>query len=477
MLLVVSASVSLVGCDGSALENQLNIAIFLGGYGQVWANNLARQFEAENEGVSVHVEATPELAAEIPNRLQNGSDDDIFFSHGIQWERMAVQGYIENLDDLYQQEVEDGITLQQRIEPSLLSTSLFNGHYYKLPWTNGAGGLVYNAKMFREHGWTVPTTYDELMALCETIYQANIKVDPTNTKPNAPTIKPFVWSQETYYWDYIVFDWWAQLAGTDFFTDYVKVDSPELFNPNTYPYQEEAFSKWVDLVAKKPWYSMEDSAGKQYMAAQMDFLNGYAAMIPCAQWIESEMSDNIDPTRVEMRMMPSPLLPNAKTDGSENPVKVSFAVGAGDSVIIPKNAPHKNLAKQFLLFLAKKDSLKTFTEKTHGVMLGMDYSDIDFTESDLTPFAQDVIDININSQKFNLYSNSLLVLDSKIDIEWAPENIQPYSTYANYYNNRDYIADPEGWLVANEKDIHADFVLVYQNIAANWDRWMNEVQV
>lgn len=473
IMVTATALATLFGC-GQPSGGDLNVSVFLGGYGKVWINTLARKFETENPGVSVHIEATPDLAAEIPSRLENQSQDDIFFSHGIAWEKAAVQGYIEPLDDLYEQEVENGVKLKDRIEPSLLATASFNNHYYKLPWTNGAGGLVYNAKMFETYGWEVPTTYDELVTLAETIYSAKIKVDPNNTKPNAPTIKPFVWSQETYYWDYMVFDWWAQLAGTDFFLDYTKVDSPELFNPTTNPYQKQAFEKWVDLVAKKPWYSMEDSVGKQYMAAQMDFLNGYAAMIPCAQWLEQEMMDNIDPSKMEMRMMPTPILAEAKKDQNNQPIRVSYAVGAGDSIIIPKAAPHKDLAKKFLLFMAKNENIQLFTEKTSGVMLGMDYSGVDLSESELTPFANDIISINLSSQKFNLYSNALIILDSKMDIEWPPENIQHYATLANYYNNRDYIADPATWLQSNEFDLDSYFETIYNNIATNWSKWQSE---
>lgn len=470
----------------SADSNSLKISVYLGGYGQVWINTLARQFEEENPGIAVTIEANPDLAAEIPNRLQNGSNDDIFFSHGIAWQRLAIQGYIEPLDDIMNQEVEEGVLLKDKVNQSLLSTASFNGKYYKLPWTNGVGGIVYNAKMFRENGWEVPYTYQELLELSETIYSSNIKVDPTDTKPNAATIKPFVWSQETYYWDYVVFDWWAQSQGTEFFKDYVKAESPAMFNPNTYPGQSVALEAWANLIAKNPWYSVEDSVGKQYMAAQMDFLNGYAAMIPNAQWLESEMLANIDPEKMEMAIMPTPFLSHlegdvdvidAKKDDQDNPIRVNYTVGAGDSIIIPKSAPHKDLAKKFLLFLAKDSSLQTFTEKTRGVLLAMDYSNVDFSESNLSAFSQSVIEINNNSERFNVYSSALMVLDGKVGLEWPPENLQYYATLFNHYNNRDYIINPAGWLSqGNEYNVKGIFTAAYDIINTNWDQWQSEIE-
>ena len=127
------------------------------------------------------------------------------------------------------------LNLKNRVSQDFLSTAKFNNKYYKVPWTNGAGGIIYNAKMFREQGWEVPETYEELMTLSDHIFDSKIKVNPKDMKPNAPTIKPFVWSSETYYWDYLVFDWWAQIAGVDKINAYTKLESAEVFNPTTNP--------------------------------------------------------------------------------------------------------------------------------------------------------------------------------------------------------------------------------------------------
>lgn len=162
--------------------------------------------------------------------------------------------------------------------------------------------------MFEKNGWKVPTTYSELTALCEQIVNDAVPVDETNTKPNAPKIVPFVWSSATYYWDYVVFDWWAQLAGVDTIEEYKKVESSEVFNPNgSFSAFVQAVEAWKKLIADNPKYSMENSSGKLYTAAQMDFVNGFAAMIPCAQWLESEMSDYIASETCEMALMPTRL--------------------------------------------------------------------------------------------------------------------------------------------------------------------------
>ena len=38
---------------------------------------------------------------------------------------------------------------------------------YAVPYMANAAGILYNKEIFEEHGWTIPTTWDELTALCE----------------------------------------------------------------------------------------------------------------------------------------------------------------------------------------------------------------------------------------------------------------------------------------------------------------------
>ena len=44
-----------------------------------------------------------------------------------------------------------------------------NGHLYSLPGPGKIQGIVYDKTLFDEHGWKVPTSLDEYLALCRTI--------------------------------------------------------------------------------------------------------------------------------------------------------------------------------------------------------------------------------------------------------------------------------------------------------------------
>lgn len=45
---------------------------------------------------------------------------------------------------------------------------------YGVPYMSNAAGILYNRDIFKEHGWEIPETWDELIALCEEIKSAGI---------------------------------------------------------------------------------------------------------------------------------------------------------------------------------------------------------------------------------------------------------------------------------------------------------------
>lgn len=456
-MMILIIAITFMACGKS--EYDLKISVVYKEYGQKWINALVREFEAET-GLTVEVEANPNLQSEIPNRLRNGSDDDIFFCHGITWELYAAQGQLATLDDLYAMEVENGKTVADKILPEFIDAAKFNDKYYKLPWTNGAGGLVYNKKMFSDYGWEVPTVYSNpdnpecdssvgavgLMELCEKI------LNDTND-----TVKPFVWSSETYYWDYVVFDWWAQLAGVDAIKEYTELNSADVFDPDAHPEQLMALKAWRDLIAAHPEYSMEDSVGKQYTAAQMEFVTGKAAMIPCAQWLESGMSGNYDESVCVMDLMSTPFLDGAKTDENGDPIAVNYAVGStnsGDSIVIPAKAPNIENAKKFLAFMYRDENLKLFSESTSGVMLAADYSGVEYDDT-ATDFMKSVYRINTTSQKFNLLSSAQPILDGYLSLDWPVEGVQHYATL----------------VAAPDTDLDQIYKNNYATISSNWSKW------
>lgn len=75
----------------------------------------------------------------------------------------------ENLIDL------SGERYLQNYYLATLQDSTVNDKIYYLPGPSNIYGIVYNKDMYAEHGWEVPTTLDDFIALCQNIEAADIR--------------------------------------------------------------------------------------------------------------------------------------------------------------------------------------------------------------------------------------------------------------------------------------------------------------
>lgn len=407
------SALSLTGCGKKTVkrnENELLICVYDGGYGTDWIDALAKDYEAKT-GITVTWTADTSLLDRIEDQLNNVSDYDIYMSQDINWQNFAAQGLLANLDDLYDQDVE-GVKFKDRLVPAAEEMSKAedeNGdmHYYKVCYTQGAGGIVYNIDMFEEHGWQVPTTYEELKTLCQTIINAHVDAD------DRKTVVPFAWSgsDRQYYWDYLVFEWWAQLAGMETINKFRAFKGPddgtyakgyEVYNP-TGVYKDfwTAYDMWYDLIAMNKSNSINGAYGTNLLTAQSAFANKEAAMIPYGQWAKHEIENAVNrKLDFDVAMMPTP---KAKADSAQ----YNYMVGFGDSMIIPENTPNKKLAKDFIAYMATKEACKTFVEKAEGPFLAFDYSGVDLSSIEANDtYVKSIHDKLSNSTCFHLASQN-----------------------------------------------------------------------
>ena len=56
----------------------------------------------------------------------------------------------------------------------MLKLGQFNGKQYELPFHFNILGWWYNPDVFTKHGWAVPKTFNDLLALCPKIKAAGI---------------------------------------------------------------------------------------------------------------------------------------------------------------------------------------------------------------------------------------------------------------------------------------------------------------
>ena len=415
LLIAVLSAACLVGCgnkrvvedDGIVVENEgdaiyhedavnpthLKIGFTEAGFGREWIVELSKAFVRENKDVYIELEGDPVLASSLFTKLDSGKNlADIFIPLNSAWETYAYKGKIEPLDDLYAMKPDgDGgkpiEELMDDVYRDYCSLETKDGkHYYAMPWNATVSGIVYNKKMFREKNWEVPTTTDELKALCDKI------LADTEGK-----VKPFAYPGKIGgYFDYIGSTWWMQSVGLESYKSFWKFGSADIYDAAKAPAsgKKAALAEFERFFKLENGYGVSGSMSKDHTTAQMDFVKGLAAMIVNANWMETEMKTST-PAGFEMGMMPVPFLANAY---SENGVPVQYNyVTAPDYMFIPAEAAQKALAKQFLLFSCKTEMLREYTRLT-GSPRPFAYKTDDI--AGLTDFTKDALKMRADSVSY-----------------------------------------------------------------------------
>ena len=126
---------------------------------------MVKPFE-ERTGVKVEFEGTRDLNAVLTTRIQGGNPPDVAGLPGPgQMAEFARAGHLVPLDGVVDQAV-----LRQQYAQSWLDLGTVEGRLYGIFIKAALKGLIwYNPKAFDAAGYTVPTTWDELLALTDRI--------------------------------------------------------------------------------------------------------------------------------------------------------------------------------------------------------------------------------------------------------------------------------------------------------------------
>lgn len=450
----------LSGCDKGESNNLLKIVVLNAGYGDAWIKDLEAKFEATHEGIDVDVTAIYEANNLIEKNLgSKKNDDDLYISVGANWKSYAAQGKFLDLTSFLEEEV-DGMKVKDKVTDEYSNSLLFTKSSgdkvcYRLPWTSGIGGIYYNKVLFEENKWEIPTTFEELLELCNTINNARIPV------ANSPTeaVKPFAYTgANTDYFDYTVYDWWGQIVGVDAIKEFLKYDNANKFdatsNP-TYAALRTATSYWQKLFVAENGgesnYVIADSDAKTAEAAQKEFANGYAAMMFNGDWIYNEITNyGISNAKFKLGLMKTPKIKEA----NEAYVNTSYVIGEDQYIAIPSTSDKVDLAKEFIKLIISDEGCKTFTTKANGFLAyKTDYSKHGITNE----FIQEVISLRDSyTSKFTNYSADRKYLCNFIDI-WCTPASRPFLSLLNNTNTLD-----------------AAFLNIASTAKANWSEWENK---
>jgi multiple sugar transport system substrate-binding protein len=162
----VGAGVPLLSaCGGSGASSDPKTVTFGSNASDVAPKKaMARMFWAFKleSGIRVQVNTKDHntFQEQINSYLQGTPDDVFTWFAGYRMQFFAAKGLASPIDDVWQ-------TISGNFPEAMVNLSKgVDGKYYFVPLTTYPWAVFYRKSVFRRHGYSVPTTWDQLVALC-----------------------------------------------------------------------------------------------------------------------------------------------------------------------------------------------------------------------------------------------------------------------------------------------------------------------
>jgi N-acetylglucosamine transport system substrate-binding protein len=326
--------------------SQIDTVFFTGGFGTEYPEAFRRLFEQRYPESQVGVLGTetigtvvrPRFAGGNPPDLLNNSGDDLLDLSGLVNDEavldLAPLLDAPSLDD-------PAVRVRDVLQPGTIEAGTFGQSMYALNYSYSTYGMWYDARLFREHGWTPPTTWSQFLALAEEMRQAGIA--------------PFIHQGQFPFYIHNVFMEWVYAEGG--LEAVIRIDNLE---PGAW--RQEA----VMTAAQRLHEMVQDgliypgSAGLSHTESQQLWLDHEAGFIWCGSWLENEMAETT-PAGFEMTLT----APWAPSDSPATPAG-SLRVGAGEQFVVPSQAANTAGGLEFLRMMCSRAAGQTWAELTRS---------------------------------------------------------------------------------------------------------------
>ena len=340
-----SASPSESGSDSTPVveERTLEIAVLETAYGVPMWEEIVSTFEANTPGVTVNMTIDKNLEDVISPSMKAGEYPDFVFCSTSRVkalpETLTKENALLDITDVFDMTVPgESVTVKEKMIPGFTDTLVTNpygdGKTYLAPMFYGPCGLFFNAGLFAEKGWEVPTTWDEMWALGDVAKAEGIALF---TYPVAG------------YFDAFLFGLLTQVGGPDFYNKCMTYE-PGIWET---PEAQEVF----EIVAKMATYveptTVANANGENFVKNQQLVLDNKALFMPNGTWITGEMKDAPRADGFEWGFTALP----ATTEGGD---RYSFTFF--EQSWIPAAATNPELAKEFLAWLYSDEAAAIFAK-------------------------------------------------------------------------------------------------------------------
>ena len=291
------------------------------------------EFAKAHPDITLDVVAAEQSAykTKLNTAMASGNPPDVFYTlPGGFLGAFVDGGQMYNLDDDLAKDGWGASFLE-----SALAQTTKNGHAYAVPVDVDSVVFWYDKALFSEKGWAVPTTYDELLSLAETVKSEGMIPFALGNKDSWPA---------TFWFQYLE----MRLKGSGAVTAFVNKDAGATLLPEA----ATAFQHAAE-IAQKGYFPIGFN-GMSDQEANILFLNGQAAMLLNGTWQIGASADA--PDGFELATFAFPSVAGGKGDQTDVLAGVAAAFG------ISEKAENKADAVTLLKFLTSPEVMTKYVE-------------------------------------------------------------------------------------------------------------------
>lgn len=284
---------------------------------KAWAE-LVERFQAENPDITVKMNEYDHegYKSAIRNWLVTSPPDVVFWFAGNRMKYFVERGLLEDVSDVWaDNELSDSMS-------STKASLTADGKQYGVPYSFYQWGMYYNKDMFDKYGLSEPKTWDEFLAINETLKNNGIAPIAIGTK--------YLWTAAGWF-DYLN----LRTNGLQY-----HIDLMDGKIPYTDAGVRKTFANWEQLIDGD--YFLPNHASYSWQEAQAPLFNGDAAMYLMGNFITPNFPEGTNFDFFQFPMI--------------DPSVGMFEDAPTDTVHIPARAKNKEDARKFLAYVAEAEN-------------------------------------------------------------------------------------------------------------------------
>lgn len=334
----IGASLAFAGCSGlpSSSAGVQHISFYVSKPEVIgYFDQLIAKFHKTQNRIRVTRDSSSNMSADF---VRNAPPDLGCWNYNFSVAEFVEHGALSDLSDM-----KEAKSIKPALWPLMRQTAHYPGRTSAIPYSVMAASVIYNRDMFEAHAIAVPTTWSELIAVCDALQSAGVT-------PFYNTLKD-TWTIAQGMFDYTVggaidvprFFGALKAEGTN-----VGPDAPVSFEKNL----EHPMQKMVQISK----YSNPNAASRGYGDGNLAFAQGKAAMYMQGPWALNEIAKTTK--GMNLGTFPLPV--------TENPDDLKVRVNVDLALWIPEASPNKQAAREFLSFLMKPEIINTYNADNNG---------------------------------------------------------------------------------------------------------------